>query len=30
MRPEFRLFVIGGNEILLYLIGHREQSQDLF
>ena len=29
MPPEFCLFVIGGNEILLYLIGHREQSQDL-
>ena len=29
MRPEFCLFVIGGKEMLLYLIGHREQSQDL-
>ena len=29
MPPEFRLFVIGGNKMLLYLIGHREQSQDL-
>ena len=27
MPPEFCLFVIGGKE--LYLIGHREQSQDL-
>ena len=27
--PEFCLFVIGGKEMLLYLIGHREQSQDL-
>ena len=26
---EFCLFVIGGKEILHYLIGHREQSQDL-
>ena len=29
MPPEFSLFVIGGKEMLLYLIGHREQSQDL-
>ena len=30
MPPEFCLFVIGGKEMLLYLIGHhREQSQDL-
>ena len=29
MPPEFCLFVIGGIEMLLYLIGHREQSQDL-
>ena len=29
MQPEFYLFVIGGKEILLYLIGHGEQSQDL-
>ena len=29
MPPEFCLIVIGGKEILLYLIGHREQSQDL-
>ena len=29
MPPEFCLFVIGRNEILFYLIGHREQSQDL-
>ena len=28
MSSEF-FFVIGGKEILLYLIGHREQSQDL-
>ena len=27
--PEFCLFVIGEKEMLLYLIGHREQSQDL-
>ena len=29
MPPESCLFVIGGKEMLLYLIGHREQSQDL-
>ena len=29
MPLEFCLFVIGGKEMLLYLIGHREQSQDL-
>ena len=29
MPPECCLFVIGGKEMLLYLIGHREQSQDL-
>ena len=29
MPPEFCLSVIGGKEMLLYLIGHREQSQDL-
>ena len=29
MPPEFCLFVIGGKEMLLYLIGHRERSQDL-
>ena len=29
MPPEFCLFVIGGKEMLFYLIGHREQSQDL-
>ena len=29
MPPEFCLFVIGRKEMLLYLIGHREQSQDL-
>ena len=29
MSPEFCLFVIGGKEMLLYLIDHREQSQDL-
>ena len=27
--PEFCLFVISEKEMLLYLIGHREQSQDL-
>ena len=27
--PEFCLFVTSGEETLLYLIGHREQSQDL-
>ena len=30
MPPEFCLFVIGGKEMLLYLIGHGEESQDLF
>ena len=29
MPPEFCLFVIGGKEMLLYLIGQREQSQGL-
>ena len=29
MSPEFCLFVIGGKEMSLYLIGHTEQSQDL-
>ena len=29
MPPEFCLFVIGGKEMLRYLIGHREQNQDL-
>ena len=29
MPPEFCLFVIGGKEMLFYLIGHREQSWDL-
>ena len=29
MSPEFCLFVIGEKDMLLYLIGHREQSQDL-
>ena len=29
MPPEFCLFVIDEKEMLLYLIGHREQSQDL-
>ena len=29
MPPEFCLFVIGGKEMLLYLIVHREQRQDL-
>ena len=29
MSSEFCLFVIDGKEIFLYLIGHREQSQDL-
>ena len=28
MPPEFFLFVIDGKEMLLYLIGHREQSQN--
>ena len=29
MPPEFCLFLIYGKEMLLYLIGQREQSQDL-
>ena len=29
MPPEVCLFVIGGKEMLLYLIGQREQSQGL-
>ena len=29
MPPKFCLFVIGGKEMFLYLIGHREQNQDL-
>ena len=29
MTPELCLFVVGGKEMLLYLIGDREQSQDL-
>ena len=29
MPPEFCLFVTGGIEMLLYLICHRKQSQDL-
>ena len=29
MPPKVCLFVIGGKEMLLYLIGRREQSQDL-
>ena len=30
MPPEFCLFMIGGKEMLLYLIGHREQSKPGF